>query len=159
MTAGPARWFTTAAEDRNGTTAALVIVPGSQDHYAAALRPLRRNGWTQPSRNECDKGAWTVAPGSVLDLVDNAIVRVGAPTAQFFPRGPIDTPPVWRSAARERRALVALAPPGSFPNSEDHTPEEFGKLLVNLAGQRLLATALVTVRFNEFSGPWPKGWR
>ncbi len=150
-------WFTTVIGDRDGTTATLVIVPSDVASRDAAIRPLRRSGWTRVVRPQWIQGAWSHAPDGVLDLVDTEVVRIGASGANIFARERIPTTPMWRSAARERRALVVLVGPDAFPD-RNLTPEQYDERLADLAGAGDVTAGLVTVRFDEYTGPYPKGW-
>ncbi len=150
-------WFTTVIGDDDGSTSALVIVPSDVANRDAVLRPMRRNGWSRVSRAEWLGGIWGYAADGVLDVVKNDIVRIGAGSAQVFASQPVYAAPVWRSSARERRGLVVVVGPDSFPD-RDITPDRFDDQMVALAGAGQVTAALVTVRFDEFDGPWPKGW-
>lgn len=150
------KWLVTTVDDNFGTTAVLVIVPKNDVTYRGTLRPLLRNGWGRPSRAEMARGAWSHAEGCHLDVVKNRVVhlegRDGTPHI-FIASGP--TPmPLWRCAAHERRGLVVLVPP-----TTDLTAANVGDHLADLfAGDRIAHAALVTVRFDQYTGPFPKGY-
>ncbi len=152
------RWFVAVVGDNAGTTPFLIIVPKDAATYEQARGPLRRDGWAHPSLAEWGRGAYTAAPRGVVDVVKGQIVRVSTGPNRCHLFGSAAITPMWCSAARERRALVVLVPHDSMPEPE-YVPEAIGVRLAELAAERLVTAALAKVTFDEFTGPYPRGWR
>lgn len=137
------------------STSVLAIEPRDEETWMAAGAKLREGGWQRISRRDWSRCVAAVVPYGAVDVVKHKVVRVAVnSTASIFAAAEVQTTPMWTSAARERRALVALTPPGAFPQ-EQYSPDEVGDVLYDVAGSRALLAALVPVRFDVFTGRVP----
>ncbi len=152
---GDPRWIAAVLGHGGGSTPAVVLQPRDQaTHDQVAVR-LRRGGWTRVSAAEWNRQAWPLAPAGAVDVVGGVLVRFTTGAASVYAAEDLAVTPMWTSAARERRALVALVPPDAFTD-EEYEPEAAGGVLGQLAAARRLHAGLCAVRFDVFTGPRPR---
>lgn len=154
------RWVLAVVGHDDGSTPVLAVQPRSADQYDQVATRLRRGGWKRLSAGEWSRRAWPVAPAGAVDVVGGELVRFTTGTASVYCADDVPTTPMWASAARERRALVALVPPGAFDAAEARaeaggSPDIAGTVFAEAAAGRQLYAALATVRFDVFTGPRP----
>src|SRR5512142_3434646 len=136
-----------------GSTPLVAVQPLDDDLHEQIATRLRRGGWRRVSAAEWSRQAWPVAPAGAVDVVGGQLVRITTGTASLYCADDFPLTPMWISAGRERRALVALVPPGTYTEDEASAPEPAVDLLGQAAAARRLLAALAVVRFDVFTGP------
>ena len=130
----------------NESVPAVGIQPDQQAEHTALATRLRRGGWKRVYKTDWDTGRWPESHAGALDVVDGRLVRLTTGAASVYTGEPMELTPMWRSAARERRAVVTLLEPGTLDPA--HGPEDLDALM--RSGAHLLAAG-TAVRFDVFS--------
>lgn len=140
-------WLIAVLGAGDGSTPVVAIQPATDDTYAGVATRFKRAGYGRITRREWESAAWPLSPTSAVDVVRGDLIRITTGTASIYTSTACPVTPMWTSAARERRALVALVPVGEFATDEMTTDEGLSRLAV-LAGSRLLLGAMAQVRFD-----------
>lgn len=150
-----ATWVMAVAGIGDGSTAMLAMQPDDRDQHKQVAIRLRRAAFARIGRYSFERGAWPLSASSAVDVVHRRVVRVTTGQASLYAAGPLEATPMWLSAARERRALVALVPPGTFdPDAAVPSADDGLAALSALAAGNGLLGALAVVRFDVFTpGP------
>lgn len=148
MKQGEPYWLLAVLGDRDGSTPVVGIQPASPDTHAAVATRLRRVGFTRVTGRDWGMALAPISLTSALDVVRGDLVRLTTGTASVYTDRPTGVTPQWTSAARERRALVALVPPGTYAAGEWTTDAGLDQLAA-LATRRELLAGFAAVRFDK----------
>ncbi len=137
------------ADSRGFSTPLVVVIFRDDEQWNAVTVRANAGGWRRPRLADWQRGAWDLTPHGAVDVVGKELVRVTTGRASLYAAPPVQTTPMWVSAAREKRAVVAFAPPGTL-QGEYTGPEEFGQAVAALTADRRLWAGLAPVRFDVF---------
>lgn len=129
-----------------GSVALVAIEPTSDDLFDALHKRMRRGGFSQVTEREWHTGAWGLSRTAAIDVVGGDLIRVTTGAASVYTGGPMPVTPRWLEAARARRALVALLPPGTLAGTEDAEAKK--DRIGELAASRQLLGTMAPVRFD-----------
>lgn len=147
MTAGEPYWLLAVLGDGDGSTPLVAIQPATQSMYDDVAIRLRRARFGRITGRDWRAGVWPVSPTSALDVVRRDLVRVTTGQASLYRVDTHPVTPMWMSAARERRALVALLPVATFDRPPATVDAGLDRLR-DLADERQLLGAMAPVRFD-----------
>jgi hypothetical protein len=138
--------------------AAVTVQPGDGGQHAEMVVRLKAAGLKKLTRREWDGALWPVSKCSVT-VEGGHFTQIHTGRSRFLCTEPMPVSPLWVAAAGRGRAVLAVVPPGTWPDSEpdgEKGVEARARLIDAAVDSRFLIGGLAEVR--DTPEPYGRRW-